>query len=77
MCESMFKPRAFRSSCRLRGWEGDTITGQFFSPRRVGSIGRDQQILVIRRRDVSKFFVKAESFPQTPLYFYSLPLEIL
>lgn len=77
MCESMFKPRAFRSSCRLKGWEGNTITGQFFSPRRVRSIGRDRRILVIRRRDVSKFFVKAESFPQTLLYFQPSPLEIL
>lgn len=38
MCESMFKPRAFRSSCRLRGWEGDTITGQFFLPDASGPL---------------------------------------
>lgn len=49
-----------------RGYNNRTV----FSPRRVGSIGRDRQILVIRRRDVSKFFVKAESFPQTLLYFH-------
>lgn len=70
MCESMFKPRAFRSSCRLRGIGRGYNNRTVFSPRRDGSIGRDRQILVIRRRDVSKFFVKAESFPQTLLYFH-------
>lgn len=41
MCESMFKPRAFRSSCRLRvGGRGYNNRTVFFSPRRVGSIGK-------------------------------------
>lgn len=30
----------FAHHAGLRGWEGDTITGQFFSPRRVRSIGK-------------------------------------
>lgn len=75
MCESMFKPRAFRSSCRLRvGGRGYNNRTVFFSPRRVGSIGRDRaQILVIPTRRIEILCKSGKFSSDSSIYFHPRP----